>query len=140
MSGSVGLREQFEVPDYTVGQTLLSVVPASTVGQTLLSVLAHPMCLPMKKMYLPILLLLAILGLLSIQYMSPTGIGVSPDSVDYLSLARSLAAGDGYQVGYRPAHQIEAKAHFPPLFPGLIAGLARMTHQDAWPAAGGLNS
>ena len=94
----------------------------------------------MKKMYLPILLLLAILGLLSIQYMSPTGIGVSPDSVDYLSLARSLAAGDGYQVGYRPAHQIEAKAHFPPLFPGLIAGLARMTHQDAWPAAGGLNS
>jgi hypothetical protein len=94
----------------------------------------------MKKIYFPILILLAALGFLSIYQMSSAGIGASPDSVDYLSIARSLAAGDGYRVGYRLEQESEASAHFPPLFPALVAGVSKLTASDAWPAARWLNS
>ena len=75
----------------------------------------------MKRFDLSLLciLLLALGGGLLVLFASPWGIGLSPDSVQYIQAARNLRLGFGLSIwgkqGYQPL------THFPPLYPLILA-------------------
>jgi hypothetical protein len=52
---------------------------------------------------------------------TPWGIGLTPDSIDYINAARALLAGSG----------LGAMSHFPPLYPVTIASVARLGLEPA---------
>jgi hypothetical protein len=61
-----------------------------------------------------------------------SGPGVTPDGVVYLEAGRRLAAGEGFGEAAR-AGGLAPPGHFPPLYPALLAALARagLAPQDA---------
>ena len=65
----------------------------------------------------------------------PYGIGVSPDSVEYIGTARNLVQGRGLR-GYRGG----PLEHHAPLYPAALALLSLATGQDALVAARALNA
>jgi 4-amino-4-deoxy-L-arabinose transferase-like glycosyltransferase len=65
-------------------------------------------------------LLLAVLAALMVYSASGYGIGLLPDSMDYLEAARSLLRGEGLSRGGEPL------THFPPLYPLLLAAAGRL--------------
>jgi hypothetical protein len=80
---------------------------------------------PARRAITPALVgLAALLGMLGLAYATRHGVGIAPDSVSYLEAARNLVAGLGLSTSedgvlYRPL------TRFPPLYPALIAGIAR---------------
>jgi hypothetical protein len=66
---------------------------------------------------------------------SPLGVGLSPDSVNYIAAARNLVAGQGY-TSY-DGTQISL---WPPFYPALLGLLQELLHADALPVARYLNS
>jgi hypothetical protein len=71
------------------------------------------------------ILLVALSGGLLVLFASPWGIGLSPDSIQYIQAARNFNLGVGFSVwgelGYKPL------THFPPLYPLLLAAAASNT-------------
>lgn len=66
---------------------------------------------------------LALLGAAAIRWASPHGIGVGYDSMFYLTSAESLSTGQGLcWVG--GGGELRPLTHYPPLYPGLLAGFA----------------
>jgi hypothetical protein len=63
---------------------------------------------------------LAVFAAVVVWYASANGIGLSPDSMDYLEAARSVLRGEGMVVAGTPM------THFPPLYPLLLAGVAHL--------------
>ena len=80
------------------------------------------------------LIVLAVLGALLVGLSTRWGIGCSPDSVFYISLARSLQAGEGYRGLYGVP-----RTEWPPLYPSLLA-LAGLTGPDPQAAARWINA
>lgn len=76
----------------------------------------------MKKRYLTCFILVAFFlsgvgGVLTVLYAtSKYGVGISPDSVAYISTGRSLLSGNGFHL-FNGEHFV----HWPPLFPVLLA-------------------
>ena len=56
---------------------------------------------------------------------TPRGLGISPDSTQYLSAAHNLASGRGLVVHWW-ARGVVPLTHFPPLFPVAMAALTRL--------------
>jgi hypothetical protein len=81
----------------------------------------------------------ALLGLLGaiVVYMltSKYGVGISPDSVTYISVARNVAKGVGY-VGYDGYYFVLQ----PPLYPALLAAMNKLFLLDPLISAGYLNA
>jgi hypothetical protein len=71
---------------------------------------------------LGLLLVLPLLGIALILYATPSGIGISSDSVAYVGAARNQAAGLGLGT-LLGGGELKPLTHFPPLFPLLLAGL-----------------
>lgn len=65
---------------------------------------------------------LALLGFAGLLYSTPGGIGLHPDSVVYIGVARNLLRGDGITF-FDDAGDIAAVTHYPPLFPMTIAAV-----------------
>jgi 4-amino-4-deoxy-L-arabinose transferase-like glycosyltransferase len=70
---------------------------------------------------LPVLILLSAIGFLLSYMASWRGIALSPDSVSYISAAKSLLAGDGFMH-----YDGEPFVLWPPLYPMLLAGLSAL--------------
>ena len=56
---------------------------------------------------------------------SPRGVGLGPDSVAYVRIARNLLAGNGYCITL-PDGRLSPVSHFPPLYPALLAALGSL--------------
>ena len=69
--------------------------------------------LPLARFQLPMLLLLAAAGTVILLSATENGIGVSPDSVGYISAARSLHDGDGLNA-IGPEGKTIPLVHYPP--------------------------
>src|SRR5688572_12076750 len=67
-------------------------------------------------------LALAMVALILLWWVTPLGLGVSPDSTQYLSAAQHLLSGDGLRVHWW-SEGIEPLTHFPP---GLVVALAAL--------------
>ena len=76
--------------------------------------------LPLARFQLPMLLLLAAAGTVILLSATENGIGVSPDSVGYISAARSLHDGDGLNA-IGPEGKTIPLVHYPPLLPALLS-------------------
>ncbi len=70
--------------------------------------------------FLILLLILAIIGSMAILVATRWGIGVSPDSILYISGARALLAGQGFSL-QSPGGEYAPITHFPPLYSGILA-------------------
>jgi 4-amino-4-deoxy-L-arabinose transferase-like glycosyltransferase len=70
---------------------------------------------------LPVLILLSAIGFLLSYMASWRGIALSPDSVSYISAAKSLLAGDGFMH-----YDGKPFVLWPPLYPMLLAGLSAL--------------
>lgn len=79
------------------------------------------------RLFLVIMLPLFILAMLSILFVTPYGVGTSPDSVSYINGARYLAAGNG--VGVMERLLTLPMTHRPPLYSILLASVG-MTGVD----------
>lgn len=64
----------------------------------------------------------ALVAALVVQLATPYGIGVSPDSTQYLSAAQHLLAGDGLRVHWWD-HGAQPLTHFPPGYAMVLAAL-----------------
>jgi len=73
-----------------------------------------------SKAFLILLLILAIAGSMAILVATRWGIGVSPDSILYISGARALLAGHGISL-QSPGGGYDPITHFPPLYSGILA-------------------
>ncbi len=74
--------------------------------------------------WVPLLLLLSFAGMALLAVVTtPWGMGISPDSVDYLTAARHLLEGRGLSVFSGDGTQAAPMLMWPPLFPVLISGL-----------------
>ncbi len=73
-----------------------------------------------------ILGLLAVIGIVLILRATPEGLGLSDDSIAYISGARSMLAGQGYREAWLATDQ--PVTHFPPAFSAVLAfiGLFRL--------------
>jgi hypothetical protein len=80
----------------------------------------------------PLLVLAVFLGLAAL-LMTPTLGDMGGDSAQYLSLAESLVAGDGYRDTYLPGRPLHA--HFPPGLPALLLPVVAIFGGQAWLAA-----
>jgi 4-amino-4-deoxy-L-arabinose transferase-like glycosyltransferase len=86
--------------------------------------------------------LTVIIAILAIMVVTPSmsmGIGLSPDSVNYISTARGMLGPFGAQVPPLEMPWIPA-SHFPPLFPALLAAVSLLFKIDPLPAARWLNT
>lgn len=83
----------------------------------------------------PVVWLLAVASVLVVLISNVSGIAVGDDGVGYGALADSLAAGDGY--GYFLEHPATI---WPPLWPGLMALVMKLTPLGAYGAAVVLNA
>jgi hypothetical protein len=94
----------------------------------------------MRRIDLSIILigLISIVGAAAVFYSTPWGIGISTDSVTYLMAARNLSAGLGLSL-WTGSSSTQPLTHFPPLYPLLLAGMARLG-LDPLAAARGLNA
>ncbi len=91
----------------------------------------------MARKRVPPALLLAIPGLLGtglVAYATAAGAGASPDSAVYLGAARGLIAGEGLVVPDPESGRLAPLAHFPPLYPALLAA-GGLAGGDPWRAA-----
>lgn len=89
-----------------------------------------------RTAYYAIAVFLALGGGLTILFATaPFGIGLSPDSVGYLSVARNLRAGQGFLLYDGSLLTVQ-----PPLFPALMAGLSALFGMDEMTAASRLNA
>jgi len=70
--------------------------------------------------FLILLLILALIGSMAILVATRWGIGVSPDSILYISGARALLAGQGFSL-QSPGGEYAPITHFPPLYSGILA-------------------
>jgi len=81
---------------------------------------------------------LAILGVAAILYVSPWGVAVTHDSVLYLSAGENLSQGLGMQRA-GPNGELRPIAHYPPLYPMLLAALLLLgmdeVHAATWLSA-----
>ncbi|HEX8991690.1 MAG TPA: phospholipid carrier-dependent glycosyltransferase [Anaerolineales bacterium] len=70
--------------------------------------------------------LLALIGIALVLRATPEGLGLSDDSIAYISGARSMLAGHGYREAWLATAQ--PVTHFPPAFPAVLAflGLFRL--------------
>ena len=70
--------------------------------------------------------LLALIGIALVLRVTPEGLGLSDDSIGYISGARSMLAGHGYREAWLATAQ--PVTHFPPAFPAVLAfiGLFRL--------------
>jgi hypothetical protein len=64
----------------------------------------------------------AIVGILLILYLTRVGVGVSLDSIAYLTAARNLLAGRGLVATTPLSGILTPMSHFPPLYPLVLAG------------------
>jgi hypothetical protein len=70
--------------------------------------------------FLILLLILALVGGVALLVATRWGIGVSPDSILYISAARALLAGHGFSL-QSPGGGYDPITHFPPLYSGILA-------------------
>ena len=75
------------------------------------------------------LLPFAAAGFLIVRYTTSGGMGLNPDSTDYIALAESLLKGNGFvypSIPYTSSADFEPQSHFPPIYPLVLAafGLA----------------
>jgi hypothetical protein len=63
----------------------------------------------------------ALLGATIVSRLNAKGIALTPDSLTYLGMARTLAEGHGYSSPFG-APGLPAETRFPPLYPTLLAG------------------
>ena len=63
----------------------------------------------------------ALLGATVVSRLNAKGIALTPDSLTYLGMARTLAEGHGYSSPFG-APGLPAETRFPPLYPTLLAG------------------
>jgi 4-amino-4-deoxy-L-arabinose transferase-like glycosyltransferase len=92
---------------------------------------------------------LAVLAVLASLVATRDGIGVSRDSAVYLGTAESVARSDGYTVPFRP-YPLNTDAgplatdqrlvNFPPLYPGVVGTLSRVTGADTRSVARAVNA
>lgn len=76
--------------------------------------------------------IIPVLVVVLIFVMSSQGIGISPDSISYISAARNLWAGEGF-IRATTTGGYEFMSHFPPVFPLLL-----LVTGVAWNVAGGV--
>ena len=62
---------------------------------------------------------IAVIGIVLVLRATPNGLGLSDDSIAYISGARSMAAGDGYREAWLASN--EPVTHFPPAFSSVLA-------------------
>ncbi len=75
------------------------------------------------RSWLPLLLLLSFTGMALLTFVTkPWGMGISPDSVDYLTAARHFLEGHGLSVLSEEGARV-AMMMWPPLFPVVISGV-----------------
>lgn len=87
-----------------------------------------------KKIYFLILTIISIIGILVVLYITRFGAGISPDSIYYISGARTLVNNLEYLDIFG-----EPMTHWPPLFPFLISVVSRF-NMDTVEVARYLNS
>ncbi|MEM7393317.1 MAG: glycosyltransferase family 39 protein [Verrucomicrobiota bacterium] len=80
-----------------------------------------------------------LLGVPTVFVATDLGVGLSPDSVKYITVARNLLSGHGFSVndidgGYKPA------THYPPLYPATLAGFGGLSSSDPMVVARRLNA
>jgi len=77
------------------------------------------------RLVLPVLAILACIGVAALLFVTEEGIGITPDSVGYIRGARSLHAGQGLSA-IGPDGERTALTHWPPLFPVVLSLLTVM--------------
>jgi hypothetical protein len=76
-----------------------------------------------KKYAMLCVLAVSLIGVVSLAFATRLGAGISPDSTVYVDAANNLKMGRGLSVQSGP-DEFTPLAHFPPLFPALLASLA----------------
>jgi hypothetical protein len=77
------------------------------------------------RLVLPILVLLAAIGVIILLFVTEQGIGITPDSTGYIRAARLLHDGHGLSdIG--PDGEPEPLTHWPPLFPVVLSLFAML--------------
>lgn len=66
------------------------------------------------------LVILAIVGIVAVLFSTTWGVGISPDSVTYVDVARNLLTGHGLSIR-TASSEFRPMTHYPPLFPTLLA-------------------
>lgn len=64
-------------------------------------------------------------GMLLLFYMTPWGVGITPDSAEYVGAARNLLAGHGLSM-LEVNGTFEPVTHYAPLYPMLLAGIGSL--------------
>lgn len=83
----------------------------------------EPLVKERDKYRLPIFLAaVSVLGAIALGFSTRWGIGVSPDSVVYIAVARNLLSGKGLSVSV-DREQFAPLTHYPPLYPTVLAGI-----------------
>src|SRR5918992_1443542 len=77
---------------------------------------------PTRPLHGTVVVGVAALGFLGILFCTPAGIGIYPDSVVYVGVARNLLQGQGVTYFDENGHMAPV-THYAPLYPLVIAGL-----------------
>jgi hypothetical protein len=93
------------------------------------------MKLTLEKLAIPTILLIAICGSLILFVNSPWGVGVTHDSIFYLTSARNFIEGRGLQWSASDG-SLRLLTHFPPLYPLFLAFMMVIGLPDAMAATG----
>jgi hypothetical protein len=73
-----------------------------------------------KKYGWVLMLIIPLFGFFIINTLTQFGVGISPDSISYLTTADNLSTGDGLKYS-NPSGELSPLTHFPPLLPAVLA-------------------